>query len=293
MAPAYDILHVHMPNPLAALAVWFARPDARVVLHWHSDVVHQQRALKLYEPLQHWLLQRADRVIATSEAYADGSRVLGRFRDKVEAVPLGIGDNARFTDDRRVRAIREEFAGRKLVFALGRLVDYKGFDVLIDAAGQLPEDALVLVGGSGPLAKRLAMQVSMRGVGSRVRLLGRIDDDELMSYHSAADVFCLPSVNRAEAFGVAMLEAMSAGRPVICTQVEGSAMPWVNQHEGTGLVVAPGDASALAAALKRLLGDASLARRLGAGARERFLCEFQAATMVARIERLYQQLLGK
>ncbi|EFK96806.1 glycosyl transferase, group 1, partial [sediment metagenome] len=143
LAAARDILHVHMPDPMAAAAIWLARPSLPLVLHWHSDVVRQRRAMVLYEPLQTWLLARADAIIATSEAYAEASRPLQPWRDKVEVIPIGISDSRVRAGSQRAEAIRQQYGGRRLVFALGRMTYYKGFDVLVDAAASLPDDCAV------------------------------------------------------------------------------------------------------------------------------------------------------
>jgi rhamnosyl/mannosyltransferase len=293
MAPSYDIVHVHMPNPLAALALWRARPQARIVVHWHSDVISQRLALKAYEPLQRWLLARADAVVVTSQAYGEASRALQPWRDKLAVVPLGISDNQGRTDPDRVAALRLAWSGRRIIFALGRMAPYKGFDVLIEAAARLPDDAVVLVGGTGPCLRRHRAHVARLGLGSKVHFLGPIPDDDLTTYHQAAHVFCMPSLTRAEAFGVAQLEAMSAARPVVCSAVEGSGLAWVNQDGITGLTVAPGSPAALAAALRRLLAEPELAARLGAAARQRFLTRFTAATMVDETAALYQRITAR
>lgn len=291
LADQYDLIHVHMPNPLAALALWFARPRARLVVHWHSDVVRQQRALRLYEPLQRWLLARADAIIATSQRYLDASTALAEWRHKVCVIPLGIGDNAGRSDAQSVEALRRAHPGKRLVFSLGRMVGYKGFDTLIDAAALLPDNAVVVIGGAGPLLDTYRARVSASGLDAKVFLPGPIDDDELMNYHRAADVFCLPSVNRAEAFGVSVLEAMSAARPVVCSDLAGSALPWVNQNGVTGLTVAPGEPAPLARALTRLLADPALARAMGKAARARFLHHFAASAMIEQVAALYRRLL--
>lgn len=291
LLPDADIAHVHMPNPLAALAIWLARPTCRVVVHWHSDVVRQQLALKAYGPLQRWLLARADRVIATSQAYADTSEALAAWRAKVSVVPIGIGDNASPQCTAFAGSLRAAWGSRKVVFALGRLVNYKGFDVLVKAAAHLDDGALVLIGGTGPCEPALREQVRRLGLQGRVQLLGRIEDDELMSYHLAADVFCLPSRSRAEAFGVAALEAMSMGRPVVGTDVGGAALPWIINDGETGWVVPVDDDRALATALGRLLADGALRRRMGEAARRRFLDLFTAERMVAGIEHEFGRVL--
>lgn len=291
MAPAYDIVHVHMPNPLAALALWRARPQARVVVHWHSDVISQRIALKFYEPLQRWLLSRADAVVVTSQAYGDASRALGPWRGKLVLVPLGIGDNLGQTDSDRVAALRRAWSGRRIIFALGRMAPYKGFDVLIEAAARLPDDAVVLVGGDGPCLRQHRDHVARLGLGGKVYFLGPIPNNDLTTYHQAAQVFCMPSLTRAEAFGVAQLEAMSAGRPVVCSAVKGSGLSWVNLDGVTGLTVRPSSPEELAAALLRLLGDPALRLRLGNAARLRYLEHFTAQTMVDRVGALYRRLV--
>jgi len=290
LLPAYDIVHVHMPNPLATLALWQARPQAKVVVHWHSDVVRQRLALKLYEPLQRWLLSRADAVIVTSQAYADASPALQPWRHKLAVVPLGIGDNLPRTDPGRVAALRAAWSDRRIIFALGRMAPYKGFDVLIEAAARLPDDAVVLVGGTGPCLRRHRAHVARLALGEKVHFLGPISEDDLTTYYQAADVFCMPSLTRAEAFGVALLEAMSAGRPVVCSDIEGSGLPWVNQHGVTGLTVKPGSPVELGNALRRVLDDPAWAASLGASGRQRFLARFTGAAMVAATVALYERL---
>lgn len=291
MLPAYDIVHVHMPNPLAALALWRTQPVARVVVHWHSDVISQRLSLLAYEPLQRWLLKRADAVIVTSQAYADASVPLQPWRHKLAVVPLGIGDNASRTEPGRVAALRARWPGRKIIFALGRMAPYKGFDVLIEAAGRLPDDAVVLVGGSGPLLGRHRAHVARLGLGHKVYFLGAVSEDDLTAYYQAAQVFCMPSLTRAEAFGVAQLEAMSARRPVVCSAIEGSGLPWVTLDGVTGLTVPPASSKALARALNELLSDSTLRLRLGSAARQRYLDHFTAQAMVDGVVDLYRRLV--
>ena len=94
MARAADVVHLHMPDPMAAAAVLGrAAPRAALVVHWHSDVIRQRFALRAYEPLQHWLLRRADAIVATSPPYAESSEPLAPWRDKVHVIPIGISDN--------------------------------------------------------------------------------------------------------------------------------------------------------------------------------------------------------
>jgi glycosyltransferase involved in cell wall biosynthesis len=292
LSRARDILHVHMPDPMAAAAVWLTRPAMPVVLHWHSDVIRQRRAMVLYEPLQTWLLARADAIIATSEAYAEASRPLQPWRDKVKVIPIGISDSRVRAGSQGAAAIRQRFGGRRLVFALGRMTYYKGFDVLIDAAASLPEDCAVLIGGAGDGLRKLEAQVVARGLAGKVRLLGSVTEESLPSYFEACDVFCLPSIARSEAYGVAMVEAMLMGKPIVATDIQGSGVPWVNQNGRTGINTPVGNAAELAQALRRLLDDEPMRRRLGEAARGRYLSEFTADLMTERTLSLYRRLLS-
>lgn len=291
VAAGYDVIHVHMPDPMAALALWAARPRGRVVVHWHSDVIRQRWALRLYEPLQRWLLQRADAIVATSAAYAAASPSLRAGGGRVTVVPIGISDNQVAVCSDTAAALRQRFRRRRIVFSLGRMTYYKGFDVLIDAAAALPDDCVVLIGGDGELFEHYRTMVVGRGLAGKVHLLGHINDHELASHFEACDVFCMPSTVRAEAYGVAMVEAMVMGKPIVATDIAGSGVPWVNVDGVTGYNVPVRQPAALASALTRLLDDAPLRERMGAAARARYLQEFNAELMTHRTIELYRRLL--
>lgn len=268
LAPQFDVLHVHWPNPLAALAVFLARPRGKVVLHWHSDVIGKGTLARAVAPLEAWLCRRADLVIGPTPVHLAASNRAALLEPKGAVVPFCVdasmpspGD----ADPADVAALRQRLGGRRIVFALGRLVPYKGLDVLLDAAVALANNVVVGIGGGGPLAGALAARVAALGLAEKVILAGHIPDAALPVWLAACDVFCLPSVTRAEMFGIVQLEAMVFGRPVVATAIPGSGVPWVNRHGATGLVVPPGDARELAAALTAVLDDPVLANRLGQG----------------------------
>jgi rhamnosyl/mannosyltransferase len=268
LAPSFDVLHVHAPNPLAALAVFLARPKGALVLHWHSDVIGKKVFAAAVRPLETWLCRRADLVIGPTAVHLDASDRARDFAGKGAVVPFCV-DEAMVRPDRvdpaAVAAIRERFGRRPMVFALGRLVPYKGFDVLVDAARLLSGDAVVVIGGDGPQKASLAGRIAAAGLSDRVFLAGRLPNADLPDWFAACDIFCLPSVTRAEMFGIVQLEAMAFGKPVVSTAIPRSGVPLVNVDGETGLVVPPGDAPALAAALSELLADAARRSRLGQG----------------------------
>jgi glycosyltransferase involved in cell wall biosynthesis len=290
----YDILHVHLPNPMANLALWIARWPHHVVVHWHSDIVNQPRALQLYAPLQDWLLRRADAIIATSAAYAEHSPWLVPYRDKVRIVPLGF-DPARCAQDEREQAaaaIRERYLHRPIVFALGRMAAYKGFDSLIDVVRLLRADAQVVVCGDGELLKLHREQVRAAGLADRIAFVGDLPAADVEAHLAAASVFCLPSRSRAEAFGMVLLEAMAAGRPIVASDIAGSGVSWVNADGETGYNVPVGDDAAMAAAIDRLLADPALARRMGEAGRRRLQGMFSTQQMIAGTLAVYREACG-
>lgn len=287
----YDIIHVQLPDPLACLALWIARPSAKLLLHWQSDVVNQKRALKLFEPLQKWVLDRADVISTSSAAYANHSPWLRPYLHKVKPLPLGITE-PEAVDSRELTKICARYAGRPLIFSLGRMTYYKGFEVLIDAAACLKSDAMIVVGGGGELLEDYRTAVKSRGLEDRICFIGPLGNSEARAHFAVCDVFCLPSTVRAEAFGVVLVEAMAKSRPIVATDIPGSGVPWVNLHGVSGLNVPVSDPVSMAAALDRLINDPNLRHELGAGARNRFETMFTSEKMVANAIDLYKDMLG-
>lgn len=272
-----DILHLHMPNPscFAALLLPAARRLPWIV-HWHADVPPDspdwrlRTFYRLYEPFERALLRRARAIVATSQPYRDASTALARWKNKTHVVPLGIADaGARTTSGTAPAWPRSD--GTRLL-AVGRLSRYKGFDVLIEALARRDGTTLLLV-GDGECRRELRELASARGVDARIRFAGNLDDDALAAAYADADAFVLPSLDRGEAFGMVLLEAMRAGLPTIASDIPGSGIAAVVVDGGTGLLVPPGDADALATAIDRL-GDVTLRSRLGAAGRARWQAEF-------------------
>jgi glycosyltransferase involved in cell wall biosynthesis len=285
-----DIVHLHAPNLLAALMCLLLPRRVKVLVHWHSDVVGKGRLAALVQPLERRMLQRADVAVATSQAYADASPLLVEVAHKMQVIPIGIPP-----PPAEAQAAQRHFdtflAGRQFVLALGRLVPYKGFSVLIDAARHLPAGCAVVIGGGGPLAGELADQVRRLGLQDRVLLAGRLSDAELEHLFSRTLAFCLPSIERSEAFGVVLLEAMARGVPCVGTTIMGSGTSWVNLHGVSGLNVPPADSMALAACIQSIHDNPAQRAALAAGAAARFQALFTAQQSVAGFSALYRRLV--
>jgi glycosyltransferase involved in cell wall biosynthesis len=281
-----DCVVLHEPNPIAGTALFLRTPAPRFVVWHHSDLVRPWWAPATYGVVQRALYRRADCVIVSSPALAVESALVRQHARRVAVIPFGVPleryehvDAARRS---RVDGMVAVMPGPRMLF-VGRLVYYKGLEVLLDAMGRC-EGSLVIV-GEGPLEGALRSLVTDKRLGGRVLFAGRVDGADLPAFYQACDLFVLPSIARTEAFGVVQIEAMAAGRPVVSTNLP-TGVPWVNQHEISGLVVTPGDPVALGDALRRLLGDGALRRRLGEGARRRAQTMFSRGRMVATFKSL-------
>lgn len=287
-----DLVHLHAPNMLGALCALFMPSKTRLLVHWHSDVLNKGVLGKILRPLESALLRRANSIVATSQVYADASETLAPFKDKIVVVPIGVPDAKHEGIDSQIPpAVEAQIGSRKIVLAVGRLVPYKGFDVLIRAAQQLVKDSVVVIVGGGPLQQELQQAIVNAGVEDLVVLAGRLSDAGLHGLFERAALYCLPSTYRAEAFGVVLLEAMTYGLPIVASDIPGSGVPWVNQHGFSGFNVPIGDAKALAEACNQILGSEELRNSLSKGARQRYVAEFTEDASVKRMISVYDSLL--
>ena len=288
----FDALHFHTPNPVGALAVLAAhRAESLVVTH-HSDIVRQRWLGVPATVVQSLLYRRAAALIAATPKHIEHSTVLRRFESKCRVIHFPI-DALPYVDARPVwdEQLPQTWQNEPLVLFVGRLVYYKGVDVLLEAL-RLTERARLAIVGVGPLAARLVEQATRLGITDRVRFLGAVSDDRLRSMYKCARFLVLPSVAPSEAFGMVQLEAMAAGRPVISTDLK-SGVPYVNQHGVTGLIVPPSDPQALAAGMKVLIENEPHALALGLAAQRRVLAEFHVDKVVDAHIELYESLVRR
>ena len=286
----FDIVHAHFPDPLAFAAMPSAGAAARIA-SWHSDIVRQRLFGKVYGLLARNLFAPLDAVAGATASHLD-SRQMNDFRPRLKCVvPYGI-DLARLARtpaiDVEVARLQTEAGGRPIVFALGRHVYYKGFEVLIDAMRDV--DAVLLLGGEGPMTAALKQRAAASRGRGEVRFIGRIGDDVLPAYYHACALYCLPSLATSEAFGLVQAEAMACAKPVVNCEL-GNAVNVVSPAGVSGLTVPPGDASALATAIDRLLGDPALRATLGEQGHARVVEHFSIPAMITATLAMYRRVL--
>ena len=277
MAREADVIHLHMPFPLGDLALLLSGFKGRVVASWHSDVVRQKALMKLYKPVLRRFLRRADVIIAATQNHIEYSEHLNKARDKCAVVPYGV-------DPAQYDASPHTQSGLSRALYSGRLVYYKGVDVLLSALALTENIALDIV-GEGPLESALRAKAERLNIAHRVRFLGKLSREALNRAFHECDFLVLPSVAKSEAFGLVQLEAMASGKPVINTNLP-SGVPLVSLDGVTGVTVPPGDSIALAQAMTRLAGDEALREAYGAAALERVLKNFTLEAMCGAVIKL-------
>jgi len=281
----FDVLHLH--EPLMPLVLWCALWQSRVpvVATFHT---HREQGHRWYGRY-HWLLdplmRRVHLRLAVSEA---AQRTVARdFPGAYEIVPNAI-DVARFQGG----AVRPEAMPEQAPFVLyvGRLEPRKGVDRLIRAMSivqtRIPEARLAIV-GDGP--DRPALEAMARENGAPVFFAGRVSDAALPAFYRAAEVVCSPALGD-ESFGIVLLEAMAAERPIVATRIEGYAE--ILDKAGSARLVDVDDAEALAREIGRLLGDPEARRLLGARGAA-FVRRYDWSVIAERLESLYLGLLSQ
>ena len=286
-----DVVHLHMPNLSAFWALLL--PAARRipwVIHWHSDVVPTSRKLALrlayphYRIFEHALLAHAEAIVVTSRPYLEASGPLRAWRHKCHVVPLGV-DPGRLPDR---SGESDLWDGQGLrVLAIGRLSYYKGFETLIEAVAGSAALQLCLV-GEGEERPRLEACLQRQGHPARIRLLGQLDDAACQALLASCDVFCLPSRERTEAFGIVLMEAMRYGKPLVVGDIAGSGVTWVARDGENARVVPIEDPVALRQTLVALAEAPAERARLGRTGQVRFQAEFDIRAVARALAGVYR-----
>jgi rhamnosyl/mannosyltransferase len=291
MAKNADILQFHAPFPLGDLAWLLSGYKGKVVVWWHSDIISQRKLLVLVKPIIKLFLKRADVIVVATKAHIENSKFLKPQRAKCRVIPFGL----KFKDYEQVQ-IKNFLTARlnqpinKKLFFVGRIVYYKGIDVLLEAM-QSVSGAELFIAGTGILENGMKDRVVQIGLSEKVHFLGYLPFEELKSAFSDSDIFVFPSNANVEAFGIAQMEAMFYGTPVVNTNLP-TGVPLVSPDGETGITVPINDSAALASALQRLLDDDALRQQYGANAAKRVREFFDQYQMLESVYGCYEELMG-
>lgn len=282
----YDIINYHFPFPFMDMLHLSARPDAKTVVTYHSDIVKQKRLMKLYQPLKQYFLSSVDCIVASSPNYVASSQTLQQYLDKTVVIPFGLQQHPVQHDPQRLAYWREK-VGENFFLFVGTFRYYKGLHVLLDAA-ERSQLRVVIVGG-GPLEAEVLREAARRGL-QNVIFTGRLnDEDKYILLHLCRGVV-FPSHLRSEAFGITLLEGARFARPLISCEI-GTGTSFINQDKVNGCVIPPHDCAALVKAMNELSHNDEIAARYGKNSRRRFEEMFTAEHMLDAYINLYTTLL--
>ncbi len=288
LLPWADVVHYHFPWPLADLLHLTGRVGVPAVVTYHSDIVRQRLLARLYSPLMMRFLGSVDRIVCTSPNYLATSKVLDRFRGRVDIVPIGLDEASYPNATDALFDEAEARYGSAFFLFIGVLRYYKCLHILLDAMRGASYRAVIV--GTGPLERELKDHCRRLGI-ANVTFTGYLPDSTKVALLALCRGVVSPAYLRAEAFGVSLLEGAMAGKPLITTEI-GSGTSHVNVHGESGLVVEPNSVAAFRDAMDALHREPELAQTLGAGARCRFERLFNGRLMGERYTNIYASLLG-
>jgi glycosyltransferase involved in cell wall biosynthesis len=263
----YDVVHIHGMTPtqtdLALIASALRGPRA-IYTHHFDPQTRGGHLTDFYSYVTRPILNLAEIITASTLSYANSSKFLQPYLKKVKIIPMGV-DSARFEDihnEPTFESAEEIQSFDARILYVGKLIYYKGLDHLLHAFCKLKaNEACLVIVGRGAEREHLNQLAKRLRISDRVFFMGAIPDSQLPSIYAISDVVTLPSVTRREAFGIVILEAMAASKPVVATAIPGVCD--VIDNGRTGYLVPPADSNALASALDYLLENRAEARRMG------------------------------
>jgi rhamnosyl/mannosyltransferase len=282
-----DIIHYHFPNPFADMLHLACQPKKPSILTYHSDIVRQKRLLYIYEPLKKRFLNSVDHIVSTSPNYFVTSKILQQYADKVSIIPIGIRQKAYETVDSERQNYWRSRLSKPFFLFVGAMRYYKGLHIALEAIAGT-EIQIVISGISG-IEKDLKAQAAALEL-KNVDFLGVVSDEDKITLLHLCHGFIFPSHLRSEAFGIALLEAATVGKPMISCEI-GTGTTFVNSANETGLVISPGSPRELREAMQFLLDNPKLAATMGKNAKKRSLELFTADQQAKSYCDLYQKLL--
>lgn len=287
-----DIVIYHFPYPMADIGILFRLYRGKLIVWWHCDFDTQKGKIltRLYRPIVKHTLKKADIIIVSAKGNINGSQILRKYKDKCRVIPFAVPDDLA-QKGRTYYESRNSGTRRKVhVLFIGRFVWYKGLDVLLKAFAKLDHKKYeLLLVGDGPLLsdmQSLAKHLNL----NNVAFAGSVSQDEKIKKIQWSDFLVLPSVSKAEAFGIVQIEAMAFGKPVINTSIPGG-VPEICPNGVCGITVRPHNKKELARAIKRLGEDTSLRETYGKRAIELVKEKYNTSRMVRQYINVFQNIM--
>jgi len=261
-----DIIHHHYPFPtmeFTLLRYLKQMSSKKFIITWHANIKNSRWSWieRMYNPMIDKLLERADAIVVTSPQLFEASEILKKYQQKVAVIPLSFDPKYYLSESKKY----PENRCFELLF-VGKLRKYKGVEYLIKAVERL--NVKLTIVGNGEEQSALEHLVNELNINEKISFISNASDEKLSEIYSLSDLFILPSINEAEAFGVVQLEAMANGLPVINTNLD-SGVPFVSLNDFSGITVEPENVMDLKSAIEKIIHDKELYELFSSNALER------------------------
>jgi len=296
----YDLLHVHGMTPTVSdLAIFCGKVKRKpVIVTYHYDPETPLLGslgfviARVYDHIAFFLLKLVDGLVATTKSYAETSPVLRRLLKRVEIIPLGIiQDKFDLPSDENLNSDQANANDNSgVILFVGQLREHKGLRYLLKAMKIVKaqkSDAHLVIVGDGPQRASLTQYASELKVDDKVSFEGNVAEEILPHYYAISNVVVLPSYTRRDAFGLVLLEAMAAGKPIVASDIPGIR----EVMEGAGILVSPRDPQKLAKAILEILSGNQSLEKMRRHAQKN-IQQYSWEHIVERYDRLYTKLLS-
>jgi len=289
LAEQVDVIHYHFPFPFMDMLHFLCGIKKPSVVSYHSDIVKQKLALKIYTPLMDQFLKSVDCIVAASPNYAQSSFILNKYQSKVKIIPYGLDKTSYPMPDDERKNFWKNAVGDNFFLFIGAFRYYKGLHILLEAMAGI--DYPLVIVGTGLIDDELRELVTVHNL-KNVHFVGAISDENKVALLELCYCVVFPSHLRSEAFGITLLEGAMYGKPLISCEI-GTGTSFINIHKETGLVVKPNDALDLRHAMTKIWEDPVLAKNYGIKAFERYEATFTADLMMEKYMNIYKELINK
>lgn len=297
----FDIIHLHYPfifgSELVLLNSIIKKNNYVLTYHFDPTSMGQlDKVFRIYtKSIGRSALLNAKKIIITTRDYAKTSQLkdlLGKRKLDVIEIPNGV-DIKKFSPKITDNLIRKkyEIEDKKVILFVATLNNkLKGLHILLKSLCKFKQDVVLLVVGEGKLRKKYEKLSIDLGLSECVYFAGRVDDDELPYFYAASDVLILPSINRMEAFGLVLIEAMATGKPVIASNLPG--VRTVVDDGINGFLVEPKNIEDLASKIRYLLENEDVRKKFGKKGREKVEMNYSWEKIGEKLESVYLEVLS-
>lgn len=216
----------------------------------------------------------------------DSDPILTLYKEKCEIISYGI-DTSVDNNTEEVQKIKNLYPNKKIILCCGRLVNFKGFQYVIQAMKNI-DDAILFIIGDGPLLDSFNTYITENHLKDKIVLLGSISDNQLKEiYYQVCDIFVLASIQTSESFGIVQLEAMKYGKPIINTNLK-TGVNYVSIDKETGITIESKNVEQLVSAIKELFNNDEQRMQYGRNAKKRVETLFDIKKIKEEYKNLYK-----